>query len=420
MSKIEIEKMKEILPLKILISAYACGPNWGSEVGMGWNWVVNLSNYCQLTVITEKGFQKDIEKKIPELNLKYPPNFYYIDVGDKGRALFWKQGSFMFYSYYKKWQKKAYHLAVNIISDNNFDIIHQLNMIGFREPGYLWKIKGIPYIIGPVGGYEQFPKSYYSLLNTRDQIFYSLRSIINNLQIRFLKRPKKAYKKANKVLIATPTSLNIISKYTRNKPILISETGCLEKPNYKKNDINNEDVNIVWVGIMQGRKALPLALKSIAKSKYKNKIKFHIIGDGLNLKDYKKLANRLGMKNVVWYGRISNQLSQEVISKSDLLFFTSLLEATSTVIFEAIGANTPVMCHNSHGFGNVIDETCGIKIPLHSPKKSISEFSKKINLIVENPLVLDKLSQACSLRVKQYYWDTKANEVIKIYEKCLD
>jgi len=52
---------------RVLVSSFACGPNWGSEVGMGWNWVVKLSKECQLTVITELGFKKDIESEIEKI-----------------------------------------------------------------------------------------------------------------------------------------------------------------------------------------------------------------------------------------------------------------------------------------------------------------------------------------------------------------
>ena len=43
--------------LSILINAYACSPNMGSEPGMAWNWCVNLANHCELHIITE-GWQK--------------------------------------------------------------------------------------------------------------------------------------------------------------------------------------------------------------------------------------------------------------------------------------------------------------------------------------------------------------------------
>ncbi|WAC01154.1 hypothetical protein N7U66_13440 [Lacinutrix neustonica] len=124
-------------PLHTLVSAFACGPHWGSEIGMGWNWVISTSNFCQLTVITELGFKKDIEAVLPDLEIKFPPKFYYIDIGARGRKLFWKQGAASFYSHYKRWQKKAYVLAKELLEKEDFDVIHQLNMIGYREPGYL-------------------------------------------------------------------------------------------------------------------------------------------------------------------------------------------------------------------------------------------------------------------------------------------
>lgn len=39
--------------LNVLVNAYAVSPAWGSEPGMGWNWVVNLAQYCNVFVITE-------------------------------------------------------------------------------------------------------------------------------------------------------------------------------------------------------------------------------------------------------------------------------------------------------------------------------------------------------------------------------
>lgn len=406
-------------PLHVLVSAYACGPNWGSEIGMGWNWVIHLAQYCELTVITENGFKDDIEKVIPKFDLKYIPKFHYIDIGIEGRKLFWKQGSFNFYYYYKKWQKEAYQLSLGLIKEQRFDIIHQLNMIGFREPGYLWKIKEIPYIIGPVGGYAQFPKRYYSLLNKRDVLFYLARSIINNLQIKLLTRPKHAYKNAARVLAATPNGLNDIAKHSKLPPIIITETGAgtnIEKQN--KHSYSNR-LNFVWVGIIKGSKALPIALKAIAKSKYKEKIQINIVGDGPNLGQSIKLVEKLQLQNVTWSGRIPNVESKKIIANSDMLFFSSLLEATSTVIFESLEAGTPVLCHDSFGFGNVIDNTCGLKIPMISPNESIEMFSKKIDFIFENPSILDSLKDGCYAKIKQYSWDSKAEQVFKIYKECM-
>ena len=183
----------DYMKLNILVSSYACGPNWGSEIGMGWNWVIALSRHCQLTVITELGFKVDIESALVDLNLKHKPKFHYIDVGDNARALFWKQGDWRFYKSYKIWQKKAFSLAKDLVNTEKFDIVHQLNMIGYREPGYLWKLP-LPKIWGPIGGHAQMPWRYMSLLSYPAILYYTLRNILNALQMRSSPRVAKAMK----------------------------------------------------------------------------------------------------------------------------------------------------------------------------------------------------------------------------------
>lgn len=407
--------------MNVLISAYACGPYWGSEIGMGWNWIINISNFCQLTVITEKGFEDDINKEFPNLKTKYKPQFVYIDIGEKGRKLFWKQGSFLFYHYYKKWQKKVYKTALNLIKENNFDIVHQLNIIGFREPGYLWKIKNIPYIIGPIGGYSQFPYRYYSLLSLKDALFYISRNLINNLQISFSKRPKLAYKKACRTIIATPSGFKQVSKYSNSTPIIIPETGSYKLDCNTENStfyLSKGKLNLCWVGINKGSKALKIALKALAKTNNPDKFILHIIGDETNNNKTIALAKKLNLNNIIWHGRIENSETKKIMGDCDLLFFTSLLEATSTVVFEALERNTPVLCHDAHGFGNVIDKTCGIKIAMKSPKNSINEFAKSLDYLLENPNVLIELKKGCSSRLEYFLWSYKTEKVYEIYKKC--
>ena len=138
--------------MNILINAYACAPNWGSEQGMAWHWITELAKMHNLYVITEGEWKKEIEEAVALLDVKDNIHFYYNPVSDKIRSMCWNQGDWRFYWYYRKWQKKTLTIARQICSEHRIDIIHQLNMIGFREPGYLWNIYDTHYIWGPVGG----------------------------------------------------------------------------------------------------------------------------------------------------------------------------------------------------------------------------------------------------------------------------
>jgi glycosyltransferase involved in cell wall biosynthesis len=407
--------------LKVLVSAYACGPKWGSEIGMGWNWVIHLAQHCELTVITEVGFKNDIEEVLPTFNLKYLPKFQYIDIGEHGRKLFWKQGSFIFYRYYKRWQLKAYALAKDLVRTNQFDLVHQLNMIGFREPGFLWKIDDIPFVWGPIGGYNQFPWSYLSMLNVNNLFYYIIKNIINKLQIDLLVRPKRAALRANAIFASTNESMKELIKISTVEPLLLNETGC--KPALKKQSKKRRTsfLKILWVGKLQGLKALPIALNALATLKNKVDYTLTIIGDGPDEKVSRALAVKLGISEYCyWKGKIFNEDVISTMRESDILFFTSIKEGTPHVVMEAIENGLPVLCHNACGHGATIDDSCGIKIPMKNFKTSISEFSKALRHISQDPYLLDNLSLGALKRANELTWESKALFMINKYNQVID
>jgi len=73
-----MEKNKE--KINVLINAYACSPNWGSELGIGWNWVVNLSKYCNLYIINEGEWKAEIEEALKDIPHKENIHFYFLPV----------------------------------------------------------------------------------------------------------------------------------------------------------------------------------------------------------------------------------------------------------------------------------------------------------------------------------------------------
>lgn len=410
------------MPLNVLVSAFACGPNWGSEVGMGWNWIINLANYCKLTIITEKGFKDEIESSIGLLKLKYSPEFHYIDIGEKGRELFWKQGDWRFYSHYNKWQKKAYNIAKDLIQTNKFDLIHQLNLIGFREPGYLWKLN-IPFVWGPVGGHAQVPFNFLFMLGKIDFFKYSIRNIINFIQMKFSRRVIEAIRNSDAIISATREGLDAVSKFSKKYAILelIPETGTTQKISYGSKDRHQDCLELSWCGYFMSTKLLPLALYAISESKYKDNIELHIIGDGPDGFKWKKLARKLKITDTcTWHGRIKHEKALDLLRNSDALLFTSVRETTPAVVLEAIENGTPVICHDLYGFGLVITNECGIKFPAVSKTISIKRFKEAIDKLYESQDLRNSLSIGAIKRSQYLTWDQKSRQLLNIYKQVIN
>ncbi|KAA9039294.1 glycosyltransferase [Ginsengibacter hankyongi] len=409
--------------INVLISSFACGPYWGSEVGMGWNWIINLSNHCNLIIITEKGFQKDIEAEVPKLNLANNPTFYYIDIGNKGRELFWKQGSFLFYNYYNKWQRKAYGLSNALISKHDIQIIHQLNLIGFREPGYLWKLAGqIPFVWGPVGGFNQVPLNYIATFSLKNKLFYYSKHLIQHLQVHYHSRVKKALKAANIVFAESTTTKSILKKVYNIESILMNETGADFQDFYQhKLFCDNNSINLLWVGKIQGLKGLPIALQTLKNLKENNiPAKLTIVGDGPDEKACRKLVDRLEINEMVLFtGKIPNMEVKTLMKKFDLLFFTSLKEGTPHVVLEALSNGLPVLCHDACGHGDVVNDSCGVKVPLKSYHQSIQSFTAHIEYLYNSKCKLYDFSKNAKDTVEQCSWEKKAKQVVATYKKLL-
>ena len=408
--------------LNILINAYACSPNWGSEPGMAWNWCSNLAKYCELFIITEGEWKDEIEEAV-----KVHPNgrnmhFYYNPVPEKVRKMCWNQGDWRFYYFYRQWQKKTLKIAKKICNKHKIDVLHQLNMIGFREPGLLWKIKDIPFVWGPLGGMELMPTGFLKGEPLKLKLALYIKNIINRIQRRYQPNVNKALKRAGGLAAATKGVYDFVKEQHKKDIILLNETGCYEREiPLKAHDKNTFDV--VWVGKYDYRKQLGLAIESIARLKDCRKLKLHIIGTGTDaeVNRYKSLAYQLDVDDmIVWHGKIPNSEVQRIMRESDLFFFTSIMEGTPHVVLEAIQNALPVICFNACGQSGVINDSVGVKIEQTNKETSVVDFSTAIRGLYNSPDKLRSMSQNCNLRQKEICWDGKAQIMLKIYKGAIE
>lgn len=415
--------------MKILINAYACSPGMGSEPGMAWNWCVNLARYCELHIITEGEFSDKIEQVVPTLPQGGNMHFYYNPVSDKVRRMCWNQGDWRFYKYYRRWQWKTYLMARDICNWEHIDILHQLNMIGFREPGYLWKLseeKDIPFVWGPIGGLKLFPRGFLKQAGWKQRLFNTLKNNITLWQLKRDRRVNEALHTASALISAIPDSQTAIKRYKGLDSVIIPETGCEPKGNIEAKQSHRE-LRLLWVGKFDYRKQLELALKAVAKALVElsvsaDDIRLIVCGTGNQeqVEKYHKLAVELAIsKCVEWRGQCNHDSVLREMRNADMLFFTSVSDDTSTVVMEAISNGLPVLCHDAMGFGHVVDERCGIKIPLVSPQQSISDFTEKINYLYHHRDVLLRLSEGCKAVAESLSWDNKAKQMVACYDSIL-
>ena len=408
--------------IKVLVNAYACSPERGSEPGMGWNWCIHLAKYCELHIVTEEEFKPKIEDAVSKLPYRENLIFYYNPVSEQVREMARNQGDWRFYTYYKKWQKRALQIAKNIISENDIDIIHQLNMIGFREPGYLWRIKRIPFVWGPIGGLKQFPVAFLNGAGKKIALFNRLKNIISLLQLKYDYRVNRALKHAKLLISSIPDSQKAIKKHKNLNSVLIPETGTFISDDVPTDRFYSDKLNLMWVGKFDFRKQLQLALRSLEAARNRDVI-LNIYGEGSERqeRELKELTTSLNITDqVVWHGNQPNATVQQAMRNAHLFFFTSVSEDTSTVVLEAISNRLPVLCFDACGFGAVINDSVGRKISLCNPQQAVGEFAKLLNMFYSNRPLLEEMSVNCKQLQLELSWDEKAKKMVTLYNSLLE
>jgi glycosyltransferase involved in cell wall biosynthesis len=387
---------------------------------MGWNFVLGIGKYHELHVITE---QEKWEHEIKHYLNDYPElrtnmNFHFIKK-KRNRKLrkIWPPS---YYYYYRQWQKKAFKYGQALHERESFDLIHQLNLAGFREPGYLWKLN-IPFVWGPIGGLEITSWNLLPNLGLKGMFHFSGRNVINFIQKKYLKRPQIAAKRMYSYLLsATPENQNEILKWWGVQSEIMTEVGTkLLNINPAKRDVD-EPLKIVWNGIHEPRKNLGILLKALSKKDRFN-FELHVLGNGSETRKWQKQADKLGLNNnCIWYGWLSLDEVYEVYRKGHVFCLTSIHDLTSTVLMEALSFGLPIICLNHCGFSYVVNETCGIKIPVYGIKQVINDFDEALMKFYNDETLRQKLSDGALIRARDFTWEEKINRLNQIYYKLLN
>lgn len=406
---------------KVLAIAFACNPYYGSERGVGWGYVSMLAQFTDLHVIAAQSERTDIERflhdnsghAVNRVNFRYIP-FDFAFARKLERKL-----PFYFVWHYKKWLAKASALASGWHGFENFDVIHLVTYGTFRFPGRFYA-ENANFVWGPVGALENTPWRLLPMMGFRGGLKMGLRNVLNTLQKRFAAAPRRAFIKAgvnHGIIAATSKIQTEIWRLYKQKSAVLSEVGlpASAKQNVVLKRNQGEPLRLVWSGNFIASKALLLLLLAMARLPRDVNVEAHVLGDGPYMQAWRDWAQKLGLTNVVWRGRLTRGEALEAMRGGHVFVQTSLKDLTSTVIVEALFAGMPVITLNHCGFSDVVDNTCGVKITVGSKTQIVRDMAQAIEGFYRDEPRRTVLAQGALKRADNYTWETKLARLTEIY-----
>lgn len=395
--------------LKIFVSAYACEPDLGSEVGVGWHWVLEMSKYFDLWVLTRKSNQPAIEAWI-ENNSGYKNiHFLYFDLPYYLR--FWKSKRRGVRIYYNIWQLSTNSIVEKTMKEHEIEIFHHLTY-----GNVFWSVSKYGqkqfFIWGPVGGAETIPSEFSKKYNFKGRLIEWIRRIAVK-SLKYNLRFNIRCKNSNLILCKTEIlKKNIPVKY-RNKAILFTDVAV---DSFKINTVNkkndSEKINYISVGYLTPWRGFDLLIEAFALAvKVNPNIYLQIIGDG---PDWNRLQNLIKSKNLYknidMLGKVSMEVYTKLMTESDVVVNTCLKEGAVTTSFDSMAMGIPLICIDTTGYTRYFTNDYAIIIPMQKRDELILSINEAI-LKLTNVKVRMKVGLNSQKVGKRFTWTARGIEI---------
>lgn len=404
--------------LKVLMSAYACEPGKGSEPGVGWNWAIQMARFHDVTVITRANNAPAIRTALTQLHSPVPefvffdPPSAFVRLKKMGLPTSW---------FYAIWQLSVSLRFFRRLGQ--FDILHHTTFNAFRWPG-VWWFSPIPVILGPLGGGQTTPIRMLPLFG-RSALNECLRSLwVHTCRISPF-HWVNCWRAAH-LLVANRDTMRRIPKRFRRKASFMLETGIdwdrMQFPTATSHNAN-QPLRLLWSGVLEPRKALPLALRALAIARHTNPtISLSILGSGAEEARMRKLAKELGVENCVsWLGRQPYSEVLRITAEHDIFVFTSVRDTSGNVVLEAMGAGLPVITINHQGATEMTSDSTAIRVAPTSIAETAEAIGDAVVALANSQQLRQQLGSAGRDRVKTHYdWKRKGEAMNELYLKVAD
>lgn len=344
---------------RILVSAYACRPQGGSEPGAGWAWAKAAARDHDVWLLTRGKFAHEIEE---ELAIRPVPGLTVVPLELSKVLLKLRRRSADVYWYYPLWQRKAGQVAERLHREHAFDVIHHLTFAVDWMPAGVVRRTTAKVIWGPVGGSTAVPLSMAHWLGSSGLVGELVRRAWTGLARRLVGR--QLAQRADLVIAQNKDVAEVFGPHTREIVVqpnvairrFASASGPYEPfggPGVK---------TALFVGRLIPWKGLLLAISALARPEAAN-WELRVIGDGPDWRRAERLAEQLGVRDRVEFtGQLPREEVLAALLRADALLAPALREAAGWAVTEALASGCPVVCVDRGGPSVIVGPDEGVAV----------------------------------------------------------
>jgi len=406
--------------MRVLLSAYACEPDAGSEPGVGWNWVEQIARFHEVWVLTRENNRAGIERA---LQRRPQPNVHWVYLDLPAWAKFWKRGQRGIHAYYYLWQVAAYLRGRRLNREVGFDIVHHVTFVNYWIPSFL-PLLPPPFIWGPVGGGESAPAAFLRTLSTRGRRYEYARTLARAFGEHdvFVRR---AARRAAAVLATTAETAERIRNLGARNVQIVSQVALTTDDFARLGRLpprTGGPFRAVSVGRLIDWKGFHLALDAFAVLRERVPAsEYWIIGDGPDRGHVEHAVATLGLESVVMFkGWLPRDELLGRLAECDVLIHPSLHDSGGWVCAEAMAARRPVVCFALGGPALQVTADTGFAVPAHVPDVAVQEMAAALLRLASDSHLRTRMGEAAREQaLRACHWDKRGDFIDSLYTEVM-
>jgi glycosyltransferase involved in cell wall biosynthesis len=406
---------------RIVLSAFACAPDWGSEPGVGWHWAIELARRYDVTVVTHERFRQRIEAELARCPR---PGLVFSFFGRRAdESTMQRQVDSRLH--YCLWQLGLRRHVQALIARRPHDLIHHLTWGSYRLPMRLGGL-GLPLVFGPVGGGETAP---VRLLDPAwpwsQRAFYALRAGMTVLS-RYDPWLRATLHASSCTLVKTEQTRHALPSTWRIDALLVRETGIDPRAIVASRDWRTDPgrpLRLLYAGRLLGGKGAGYAVDAVLQARRAGvAVELTLAGDGGMANWLRKRVRVTGdIDGVRFLGVQPFGKMPALYDSSDMLIFPSWHDSSGNVVTEALARGLPVLCLDLGGPSYALDEQSGIVVATGGLDATglVQAIAAEITALAADRPRLSALAEGALRRAHQLTWALQVERAYALIEARL-
>ena len=404
--------------MKILVSAFACLPNVGSEGGVGWRWAEEWAREHEVVVITDASRRSAIEA-----HLAAHPMAHMRFVFFRPWWLRWMQlNSFTAQILYQLWQIALPSFVRRLHGIEHFHLAHHVSYGVYRQPSLIGHL-GVPLVFGPVGGGENAPWRLKHSMSLAERLRELLRSLLNWFA-RIDPLLRWGLKGCVLILAKTSETARALPAGCEGRVSVALEIGTFPREGVIPRPAPaGRPLRLLYAGRLLGWKGIHLGLASVARARAEGvNVEFHVVGSGSYEKRLRRQVVMLGIADAVqWFPSIPQAELFAKYREMDAVLFPSLHDSSGNVITEALSFALPVICLDLGGPAEIVTDESGwiVRTAGMNEGDVIQAMTDGIKCLARDAGEYERLSAGALARAEELGWDKQVARIKGMALACV-